>query len=185
MADNESRMSDFDEGKGDADSLISSPLTASHIQESQEQHESRSVHSTQSTGNKSSSSTGSLAKRRQETKEKEKLKHTILKFIFLTEESKEVVLKYRPASYSELQREIARLTPRYKTMFVVQNIAGEKVFPPNFKPSEQFIIRELLTPLSSKVPKMTPKWEFEDYHDAVFRSQIEESSYMNDVWGRK
>lgn len=92
-----------------------------------------------------SSSVTSFSRRRHAAKEKARMTMTTLVFHWLNGEKLEKELSFRPCNYSELQREIARLTPRSQAMFAVQYLNGEKVFPVNFKESDRFAVREIRT----------------------------------------
>jgi hypothetical protein len=87
----------------------------------------------------------------------------------------EIDLNSRPATYSELQREIARLRPQSDLFLVIQNDRGEKVFPENYIPSSKLIVRELY--VAREMPKFLLKhlgtrWESTDYHDAMHKAAL-------------
>lgn len=83
-------------------------------------------------------------------------------------------LDRRPITYSELQREIARIFATTSPMLIIQNERGEKIFPHNFIPSSKFIVRELLLkpPPFVGLASFSAKWEIENYHDAVHKVKM-------------
>ena len=107
---------------------------------------------------------------------------TTLIFIGLDGERVSKELAFRVTNYSELQREIARLYPASRKMFVVQDADGQKIFPENFVPATKMYIREILTkpPNIQMLRTFDTRWETEDYHDIKFRNQAIslESRYM-------
>lgn len=136
------------------------------------------------------SSVTSFTRRRNEKREKE-MKGTLLLFHWANGERQEKELPYRPVTYSEVQREIAKFFPRCTSLLIIQNpVTGEKIFPPNFKPTDLLVIREILCkPLESR-PLKTPMappfnvyWEGEKYHDVICRRAMEEQQAADDIWG--
>ncbi len=100
---------------------------------------SRASHASSQHSNNSGSAF-SFTKKRQE----KLLVNTTLTFLDLDGSRSEDKLNNRPDSYSSLQREVCRLRPLSRAMLVYQYLDGEKVFPANFKASDQFVVRELL-----------------------------------------
>ncbi len=57
-----------------------------------------------------------------------------------------------------------------------------KIFPENFKSSELFVVREILTkPPNKKALKgLDCRWEEEHYHDALYQQQLAEQAEYQD-----
>lgn len=138
---------------------------------------SRTSHTSQHS--KDSGSAFSFTKKKQA----KLLVNTTLIFLDLNGNRSEYKLNSRPDSYSSLQREVSRLRPLNRAMFVFQYQDGEKVFPVNFKSSDQFVVRELLAkqPPFEGLYSLPVRWETEQYHDAKHRQDIEGHSYMGAV----
>lgn len=132
------------------------------------------------------SSVTSFTRRRNEKRAKE-LKGTILLFHWANGERQEKELLYRPVTYSEVQREIAKFFPRRLSLFVLQHPeTREKLFPHNFKPLDLLVIREVLYPPPEGRPpqlRLSTRWEGEDYHDARYRRDFAAEQAANDLWG--
>lgn len=133
------------------------------------------------------SSVTSFTRRRNDKRSKD-LKGTLLLFYWYNGERQEKELVYRPATYSEVQREIAKFFPKCLSLFVIQDAkTREKVFPNNFKPMDMFIVREVLYPPPETRPlrllKLPTRWEGEDYHDSKYRRGQEAEQASNDIWG--
>jgi hypothetical protein len=102
--------------------------------------------------------------------------NTSLEFIDIDGCRKVVELGKRILTYSELQREIARINPKSYDMYVIQNSKGEKIFPANFTPTDKLYVRKLLTkpPLLAILKGISNYWDTEEYHDAVHQVQANE-----------
>lgn len=140
---------------------------------------SRASHVSSSQHSSHSGSAFSFIKRKQE----KLLVNTTLLFLDLNGTRTEHKLHNRPDTYSSLQREVAMLRPFSRAMFVYQYLDGEKVFPPNFKPSDKFVVRELLakTPPFDGLYALPVRWEADEYHDARHRHSKGAHSYMGAV----
>lgn len=134
------------------------------------------------------SSVTSFTRRRNEKRAKE-LKGTILLFHWANGERQEKELPYRPVTYSEVQREIAKFFPKRLSLFVLQAPESrEKLFPHNFKPLDLIVVREVLYPAPEGRPpqlRLSTRWEGEDYHDARYRREFEAEQATNDIWGQR
>lgn len=134
------------------------------------------------------SSVTSFTRRRNEKRAKE-LKGTILLFHWANGERQEKELPYRPVTYSEVQREIAKFFPKRLSLFVLQHPeTREKIFPHNFKSLDLLVIREVLYPAPEGRPpqlRLSTRWEGEDYHDARYRRDFEAEQASNDIWGQR
>lgn len=104
--------------------------------------------------------------------------NTSLEFIDLDGSRRIVDLGKRVLTYSELQREIARINAKSFDMYVIQNSKGEKIFPTNFAPSDKLFVRKLLTkpPPLGITKGMSNYWDTEEYHDAVHQVQEKEKN---------
>jgi hypothetical protein len=76
----------------------------------------------------------------------------------------------RMETYVELQRALARVTPRSLQIFMCLNMDGKVLTTENFKESEAYRIKEMpnakieATAKSKFKPQVEPRWEFYDYH---------------------
>jgi len=107
-----------------------------------------------------------LAKKEEERKKFIDEKCTILAFSFKSGVKKEVVIEERFVCYSDLQRAIARYTPRSNEMYWCQTSDGTTVDPKSFKENQKrFRIIELHA--KKMIPPIYPlvnlKWEFFSY----------------------
>lgn len=102
------------------------------------------------------------------------VKNTTIVFIETNGLRREVPLDKRLLTYTELQREIARLLPGNRDLFVIQNQKGQKVLPQDFVPSEKVFVRKLLLkPPSMSLYRGTPAtWDTHDYHDAKYQENL-------------
>lgn len=83
-------------------------------------------------------------------------------------------LTIRLLTYSELQREISRLTPKQTNLYVIQNEIGERIDATNFKPMDVIVVRKLLhqPPPLSFAKGLGAKWELEAYHEAEYKRMM-------------
>lgn len=94
-----------------------------------------------------------------------KQKSTVLKFMFLDGSRTEFILYVQPPTYSDLQREISRIYPQKRNIFVIQNEQGTFIDANNYLPIAVLIAREYNTlRLPSSIPYKTIFWEFRGYH---------------------
>lgn len=76
----------------------------------------------------------------------------------------------RMETYTELQRALARVTPRSLQIFMCLSTTGDVLTPENFKEAEAYRIKEMPNAKIEAVakskfkPKLDPRWEFYDYH---------------------
>lgn len=102
-----------------------------------------------------------------ETKRREfaKVHGTVLLIIFHDGNTKELFCADYFTRYFDLQREIAKNTPRKNGIFAIQNERGEIISSHNFQPEHYYKIKELP---KRHVPLIYPlvhhKWEFKRYH---------------------
>jgi len=98
---------------------------------------------------------------------KEQVLTTTLKFRFLDKTTKDFILHTRPQTYSDVQREIARVFPNIRRILVLQYENGKLVIAKDFQPSEILIIREFNTIQGPSLDPIVPVvWEFKTYHAA-------------------
>ena len=91
---------------------------------------------------------------------------TELIFISFTGERRNIPLTKRITSYSELQREIARYTPKSKAMYVVQDSKGNPIYARSFTSYDVIRIKEIgIQPNRSMLHTLHRDWEKEDYYE--------------------
>jgi hypothetical protein len=129
--------------------------------------------------------------RRRNDKRAQNMAGTLLMFHWANGARQEKELPYRPVTYSEVQREIAKFFPKCMSLFVLQNPqTGEKIFPQNFQPTDFLVIRELLCrsvetrPLQVPNPRFPTRWDTEEYHDPKHRRAMEQEAADNDIWNK-
>jgi hypothetical protein len=90
---------------------------------------------------------------------------TVLMIVFHDGSSKEVFCGDYFTRYFDLQREIAKNTPRKNGIFAIQDENGEIISSHNFQPGHYYKIKELP---KRHIPLIYPlvhhKWEFKRYH---------------------
>lgn len=93
---------------------------------------------------------------------------TVLVFITLDGVLSEVPLTKRIMSYSELQREIARIKPRTKNMFIIQDVNGVPLSSKNFAGYDLIRVKEIcVKPRYDQLKHLQADWETTLYHEAV------------------
>jgi len=77
----------------------------------------------------------------------------------------EKLIEDRPIYYSDLQRFIAKFTPKSNEMYVVYDMDDNIIGPHNFKPAKMFKVLEMFTNRMTPefYPKVPVKWEFYNY----------------------
>ncbi len=102
------------------------------------------------------------------------VKNTTIVFLDANGLKREVALDKRLLTYTELQREIARILPANRDMFLIQNHKGERVFPENFVPSDKVFVRKLLLTSPSMLAHrgMANTWDTDEYHDAKHQEHL-------------
>lgn len=95
---------------------------------------------------------------------------TVIVFISIDGILSEYPQTKRITSYSELQREIARIQPKTKKMFVVQDINGVPLSSRNFKGYDLIRVKEIcIKPRFEQLKKLSIDWEDAGYHEAVYK----------------
>lgn len=118
---------------------------------------------------------------------------TTLMFIDLVGNRNEILLDRRILLYSDLQREIAKRTPKTQKMYVIQDSKGNFPTLLSFYVCWSFVEGKAITAryfidgedttlirikeirIHSYPPgliKLTPKWEFEGYHEATTQKSV-------------
>lgn len=93
---------------------------------------------------------------------------TVIVFVSLTGSLTEYPLNKRITSYSELQREIARLQPKSRKMFVIQDISGAPISAKYFTGYDLIRVKEISIKPNYKILKDLPlNWEQTGYHDVL------------------
>jgi hypothetical protein len=76
----------------------------------------------------------------------------------------------RMETYTELQRALARVTPRSARVFMLMSKEGKILTPENFTNANSYIVKEMInakieaTAKSKFKPSVDLRWEFYDYH---------------------
>jgi hypothetical protein len=89
---------------------------------------------------------------------------------------KQLIIKVQ--SYSELQREIARLTPKNRQLYIVQDEKGNRINSEDFVPRLKFIVRclSLKPPEVSRLRGLPHNWELVGYHEVrLAREAVEKA----------
>ena len=88
-----------------------------------------------------------------------------IQFIYNDGSERQLDLTYVPRDYSQLQREIARLFPEFKNLFIIQTTSGDLITSENFRYCQLYVVREFF---SNRIPDLVPLvptyWEFRGYH---------------------
>lgn len=93
---------------------------------------------------------------------------TVLVFISLDGILSEYPQTKRIMSYSELQRDIARVQPKTKKMYVIQDVNGLPLSAKNFKGYDIIRVKEIcVKPRFDHLRKLPLDWEETGYHEAV------------------
>ncbi len=92
-------------------------------------------------------------------------KCTTLIYMTLSGVKTEVMLRKRIASYTELQRDIARYFPKSNKMFKVQNSQGETILSTDLRDHDILRIKEILIkPDKKMLRELGTRWEETAYH---------------------
>lgn len=106
-----------------------------------------------------------LSEREEKRREFAREHGTILFIVFCDGTTKEVFCADNFTRYFDLQREIAKNTPRKNGIFAIQDKAGDIISSENFQPGHYYKIKELP---KRHIPLIYPlvhnKWEFKKYH---------------------
>lgn len=93
---------------------------------------------------------------------------TVIVFISLDGVLSEYPQTKRIMSYSELQRDIARIQPKTRKMYVIQDIQGAPLSAKNFKGYDLIRVKEIcVKPRYDQLRKLPIDWEETGYHEAV------------------
>lgn len=93
---------------------------------------------------------------------------TVLVFISVDGVLTEFPLTKRIMAYSELQREIARIKPKTRKMFIIQDINGVPLSSKNFTGYDLIRIKEIcVKPRYDQLQHLQSDWETTLYHEAV------------------
>lgn len=93
---------------------------------------------------------------------------TVLVFISLDGVLSEYPLTKRIMAYSELQREIARIKPKTRKMYIIQDITGVPISSKNFPGYDLIRIKEIcVKPRFEQLKHLRADWESTLYHEAV------------------
>lgn len=98
---------------------------------------------------------------------------TVIVFISVDGILSEYPQTKRITSYSELQREISRIQPKTKKMYVIQDINGAPLSSKNFKGYDIIRVKEICTkPRFEQLRKLPIDWEETGYHEAVYKRPV-------------
>lgn len=84
-------------------------------------------------------------------------------------------------NYTELMREISRLTPKLKDMFMLQDEQGKRIASDKFIPRTKIVVRSIMLkpPKHDMLHDIAYDWEKTEYHEvrlkreAVEREELE------------
>jgi hypothetical protein len=90
---------------------------------------------------------------------------TVMVFVSLEGKLTEYPLKYRITTYSDLQREISRIRPKSRIMYIIQDISGAPISAKHFAGYDLVRVKEISTrPLPSMLKNLPVDWEQNRYH---------------------
>lgn len=93
---------------------------------------------------------------------------TVIVFISLDGILSEYPQTKRIMSYSELQRDIARIQPKTRKMYIIQDINGVPLSAKNFKGYDIIRVKEIcIKPRYDQLRKLPLDWEETGYHEAA------------------
>ncbi|RYH15549.1 hypothetical protein EON65_31600 [archaeon] len=119
-----------------------------------------------------------VLKKKSPAKKKAMNNVTTLTFIRQDGSRYEDKLQMKVASYSELQREIARLNPHSRDMYIIQDERGSRISSDNYIPRKQIVVRStfLKPPTYADVRKLPFNWEATDYHEVRLKMEAEKQA---------
>jgi hypothetical protein len=107
---------------------------------------------------------------------------TVLVFIDINGALTEYPLTKRIASYTELQCEIARIKPKTRTMFQIQDINGRPLSSKDFVGYDVIRVKEvLLRPKYDMLKHLAANWEQTDFHEAVNNRPVSIKAVGNSI----
>lgn len=108
-------------------------------------------------------------------------KPTTLVFIDLNGQQTECKLKDRVANYTDLQRQIARISSKTHQMYVIQNADGQRLLAADYMPTDIIRVRQIPHKINPKAARfLSTSWEQDEYYDTVQRRKKKELEEAED-----
>lgn len=107
---------------------------------------------------------------------------TVIVFVSLDGALTEYPQNKRIMSYSELQREISRIKPKTRKMYIIQDIKGNPISAKHFTGYDLVRVKEICVKPDYRMLKNLPiDWEQTGYHEVAGENKVEEDEFGDDM----